>query len=76
MAVILYRVMGSQLTSENNSKEFSDMESINEYAKSAVDAMSAAGIINGYDDNSFRGGNNVTRREAAVMLCRALNLSK
>lgn len=76
MAVILYRVMEDKLESENNGKEFADMDSVKEYAKDAVNAMSASGIISGYDDNSFRGENAVTRREAAVMLYRALNLGE
>ena len=29
-------------------------------------------IINGYDDKTFRGENNITRAEAAVVICKAL----
>ncbi|MCP3764337.1 S-layer homology domain-containing protein [Domibacillus sp. A3M-37] len=37
-------------------------------------ALTSQGIINGFDDNSFRPDENVTRRQAAIMMLRALEL--
>ena len=76
LAAILYRVIKDKLTNEQPAKDFSDADIISEYAKAAVDAMAASGIISGYDDNSFGAKREVTRREAAVMLFRTLKLGK
>ena len=38
-----------------------------------IAALNKAGIINGVSDTAFGIGNNVTREDFAVMICRALN---
>lgn len=40
----------------------------NHWAKSAVDHLTTAGVINGYKDGTFKGDNNITRYEAAVVV--------
>ena len=54
------------------SKQFTDAETISDYARDAVDAMAKAGIVNGYEDGSFGAKKQATRAEVAVMLDRFL----
>ena len=75
-AVILYNVIKNKLAAGYGGKEFDDEESIADYAKTAVSAMASAGIINGYDDNTFGSKKEITRREAAIVLYRALELGR
>jgi len=49
-------------------KSFTDKENISDYAREAVFTLSGAGIINGYDDGSFRPRGNATRAEAASLI--------
>ncbi len=53
-------------------KRFADGNSIAEYAKDAVDTISASGIINGYEDGSFRPTALASRAEVAVLIDRLL----
>ena len=45
-----------------------DADSIAEYAIDAVGALKGAGVINGYEDNSFRPSNYANRAETAQMI--------
>lgn len=70
MAVILYNVLkkkGITLNSDNM-KNFTDESFISDYAKDAVRMLSAAGIINGDQNNDFNPRSNATRAEAAKMV--------
>lgn len=51
---------------------FADTDEIAGYAAESVKQMSAMGVINGYDDNSFRPYNNATRGEAAKIICKLI----
>lgn len=42
--------------------------------KELVDKCTAAGIIKGYDDKTFRGNDNITRAEVATMICNIMGL--
>ena len=53
--------------------EFSDMDKAGDWAKGYVAAMKTNGIIEGYEDGTFRPTNNITRAEAATMLNRVLD---
>ena len=75
-AVILYNAIKNKLAIGYSGKDFNDSASIADYAKTAVSAMSFAGIINGYDDNTFGSQKEITRREAAIVLYRALELGR
>ena len=55
-----------------NGKTFADDASIAEYAKDAVAAMSSAGIINGYEDGTFKPNGLLSRAEAAQIIYNAL----
>ncbi len=68
-AVMLKRVCdkyGIELT--NNEKAFSDDDKIASYAKDSVKALSGAGVINGFEDGTFRPENTLTRAQAAKMI--------
>lgn len=54
-------------------KTFGDSGSISGYAAEAVAFVTATGIINGYEDNTFRPRNNATRAEAAVVIYSLIN---
>lgn len=67
MAAILYRAAGSP--SAAGSTAFSDVPETAYYAQ-AVRWASANGIITGYQDNTFRANNPVTREQMTVILWR------
>ena len=48
----------------------------NHWAKSAIDKWQAYGIVKGYEDDTFRPNQSITRAEFAAILSRVLNLSK
>ncbi|MBQ3022948.1 MAG: S-layer homology domain-containing protein [Clostridia bacterium] len=56
------------------STAFADVDPSAWYAP-YIAALSKAGIINGVSETAFGIGNNVTREDFAVMICRALNYS-
>ena len=60
-----YKLSGEEIT-------FADRDGISSYALEAVKAMKANGIINGYEDNTFRPENNATRAEAVTMIYKLL----
>lgn len=51
---------------------FTDQDKISEWAKNSVAAASAAKVMNGYPDGSFKPLANATRAEAATVLSKAL----
>ncbi len=53
---------------------FTDNNQISFWAKQAVAQLVTAGIVNGYDDGSFRPNAYITRAEMATMIARALLL--
>lgn len=65
MASFIYRV-GKIKKAEG--KDFADSSSIADYAKEAVDSLSAAGVINGMEDNTFAPYANATRAQVAVII--------
>lgn len=56
--------------------DFSDEESISEWAREGTMEALDYGVITGYGDNSFRPHSNITRAEAAVMIFRTAELFK
>ena len=73
-AAMLYRAAkssGSEFAGET--AEFSDTDSIADYASEAVAALAGSGIINGFEDGSFRPSESLTRAQAAVMIGAILN---
>jgi len=77
MMVMLYRAMqklGIEL-SGTQATDVSDMDTVSEYAKEAVETLMANGIING-KNGKIDPKANATRAEVAVMLNRVLDLVK
>ena len=58
--------------SEGAQTAFSDESAVADYALEAVKTMSAAGIINGFDDGEFKPADNATRAQAAVVIYRTM----
>ncbi|HIV86100.1 MAG TPA: S-layer homology domain-containing protein [Candidatus Monoglobus merdigallinarum] len=50
---------------------FSDTGALSKTQGEAVEFVSSGGIVNGYEDGSFRPGASITRAEFAAMVCRA-----
>ena len=55
-------------TSETDTSVYTDSTSISDWATQAIMWANAEGLINGYDDGSFKPQNNVTKEEFAQML--------
>jgi len=66
IAVIAFRALA--IAKGENEVSFDDFDSIADYAKDAVDALSSQGIINGMGDGSFAPNANATRAQAAKIL--------
>lgn len=76
MAVMLYKAMllKEEITAEEANAPFGDDSAIADYAREAVYAMRARGIINGMADGRFAPNEPATRAQAAKMLCAALGI--
>lgn len=77
MATLAYRIAvyaGVDL-SGGNGIAFSDEAEIGSYAKEAVAAMSANGIINGVGDGNFAPGSFATRAQACKIISQLLSLA-
>lgn len=69
--VYLYcRYWGVQLPQTVEARTFTDSSAITPYIQNAVSQCQQAGIVNGYEDNSFRPQNSTTRCEVAAMIQR------
>ena len=69
MAVMIYNVMKALGTEFDTVKtDFADYDKISDYAKEAVGALTAKGIINGVGDNMFAPKSTATRAQAAVLV--------
>ena len=69
MAVMVYNAAKyAGYKFETSKSEFEDAELVRDYAKEAVFAMAGAGIINGFEDNTFRPEESATRAQAAKIL--------
>lgn len=56
-------------------ESFPDADKISEYAREFVELMRIAGILNGYEDGTFRPQGNATRAEAAKLFCLFLSIT-
>lgn len=66
-ATMFARLAAFEYTAENN---YSDMD--NHWAKAFVEEVDAYGWIAGYEDDTFRPDNNITRAEAMTLINRVL----
>lgn len=71
-SVILSRALKLEITADNTS--FSDNSSIPEWARPYISSLVSKGVINGYEDNTFKSQNNITRAEAFSLSVRAEGL--
>ena len=71
MAVMLSNMI--EYTPTDDRGNFNDYEIISDYAKKPVKLLSEIEIINGFEDNTFRPHNAMTRAEAAAVITRFLN---
>ena len=60
--------MEYQLPRQIDALDFTDADKMADYAKASVSDMQRAGIVNGYEDGTFRPAANATRAEAAKMI--------
>ena len=65
--------MGYEMPTDEGGGSFSDASSIASYAKASVTACQKAGVIDGYEDGSFRPNASASRAEAAVLYQRFLD---
>lgn len=73
IAVMIYRAAKNVGTGFVKTKtDFNDYDTVADYAREAVSMLAGEGIINGYDDGSFRPTDYVTRAEAAKMVYSAI----
>jgi len=66
--VVICRAFGIVSQERDTYKEFSDKRKISAYARDAVSAMKALGLVNGYKDGSFAPKRSITRAEVAQLL--------
>ncbi len=71
VCTLIYRALGDKLEKEG-AVTYGDSANISDFAKDAVVALSASGIIKGNEDGTFLPQNTTTRAEAAVMFYRML----
>lgn len=75
LAKIVYdtmRSMGKDINTADTAA-YADMAGVSAYAADAVSALSAAGILTGFEDNTFRPKERVTRAMAAQVIYSVLN---
>lgn len=72
IATMVYRACREYAEQTDAETNFKDFDEVSQWAKEAISAISAAGIVNGYTDGTFRPGNTATRAEAAVIIYRMM----
>ena len=70
LALVLALAMSMSLVTIANAADFSDKADIN--YKEAVDVMTAIGVLEGFEDGSFKPGETLTREQAAKIICTML----
>ncbi|CAM4454446.1 NEAT domain-containing protein [Paenibacillus endophyticus] len=71
-AVMLSRALKLEASKEATS--FNDKQELPKWAQEHIARAVKAGLIGGYDDQTFRAGNEITRAELAVIIARAAKL--
>ncbi|MGO4548843.1 S-layer homology domain-containing protein [Paenibacillus sp. 2TAB23] len=72
--VILYRALGDQWiqTTGTSTQAFTDLSGVSSWAKEAVEALTKAGIIAGYEDGTIRPKDKITRAEIATIVANVI----
>ena len=77
MAVMLKRILDmTGISADNGGASFADEESIADYAREAVRALSGLGVLNGMDDGRFAPGDSVTRAQSAKAVYELLKITE
>lgn len=71
IATMIYRIKNG--TSANGELSFDDAGDVADYAKDAVAYMKAENIVSGYEDNTFRPNNFITRAEISQIVYNILS---
>jgi len=74
IVVMLIRLLHEEALPKIRDISFSDMARAGRYARDSITAAAGAGIINGYEDHTFRPKDQATRAEVAAILIRLLEL--
>jgi len=69
-AVAIVRMLGLDLNYLAVDLKFADNDEIADWAKPAVSYLSGIGVINGYEDGTFRPNNPITREEFITIMMR------
>lgn len=73
MAVMITNLLNNMsVNTSGDAIDFTDAGTIADYAVSAVDTASKAGLINGFDDGSFRPRDNTRRVDAAMVISKLM----
>ena len=70
-AVMLYRTLKiteTELEKLYTLLDIPDFDTVSDYAREAVDDLTRSGVVSGFEDGSFRPGENLTRAEAAKII--------
>jgi len=73
IAAIITRLRNEEIDPDNSRAVFSDTDSIPAWAFDGINYVFSQGIMQGYEDGTFKGNNSLTRAEAAVTIYRYLN---
>lgn len=65
---VISRAFGIHSTQRQTYLDFSDGAAVSGYARDAVSAMAHAGFVSGYEDQSLRPANPITRAEVAQLM--------
>ena len=68
--VLMYRYLGSPATTENRLTSYSDSFRVSSYAYQALEWAVEVDLLRGYEDNTIRPENLVTRNELAALIVR------
>lgn len=70
-AAVLYNVMNCKgMITDGSGVEYTDSSDIPEWTAERVEALSAMGVLEGYDEGDFRPDNTLTRAEAVAAVSR------
>lgn len=68
--VLLYRYLGSPKVTDSQLSSFGDSNTISSYAYNAMRWAVSVNLVRGYEDNTIRPYNQITRAELATMIVR------
>jgi hypothetical protein len=74
-ALLVGRILGLTQPDQQQTLPFNDSNKVPEWARDALPAVAAQGIVKGDEAGNFRPGNSITRAEIAAILVRALDLA-